>query len=636
MHLFEWRWTDIATECEQHLGPKGFAAVQVSPPQEHIQGDTWWTRYQPVSLNIDNSRSGTRAEFIDMVNRCDAVGVDIYADAVINHMAAGSGVGTNGSSYSAGTSYPEFSSWDFHNECEITPEDYGTNAWAVRNCRLVGLPDLATGSEYVRSTMAAYLNDLISIGVKGFRIDASKHMTPEDIHAVISRLNGNPYIFQEVIDLGGEAVSAGEYLWVGDVTEFKYSGELGNQFNHGQLRNLQSFGENWGFMGSGSAVVFTDNHDNQRGHGAGGENVLTYKDGQLYDLANVYMLAWPYGYPKVMSSYAFTDTEVGPPSSSVHGGQGVNCFGSDWQCEHRWRPIANMVEFRQQTAGATQVTNWWDNGNNQIAFGRGNQGFVVINREGGNLTRTFGTSMPEGEYCNVIDGDFSNGECTGETVYVDNNGQLNVSVPGMTALAIHQGAMVEGGSTNPGFLWDNAYFRGTPNGWGTTPLTANTDSGLWETVQTFGSDNPRFKISREQNWEEAYPTQDFPIEDGPGDYLITFNDDSKAITATKLSGGTTIAASNICYDNAANFSNPHIYYWNPAPSGSLDSVGWPGVPMSQVGDYVCFDPQTQLDSLNIVFNDNGGSQTSDLTYTGAGCYQGNQWVTLEQCGFTVH
>ena len=38
VHLFEWNWTDIANECENYLGPKGFCAVQVSPPMEHIQG----------------------------------------------------------------------------------------------------------------------------------------------------------------------------------------------------------------------------------------------------------------------------------------------------------------------------------------------------------------------------------------------------------------------------------------------------------------------------------------------------------------------------------------------------------------------------------------------------------------------
>jgi len=51
VHLFEWKWTDIAAECENVLGPAGFTAVQVSPPQEHSITPThdWSERYQPVS-----------------------------------------------------------------------------------------------------------------------------------------------------------------------------------------------------------------------------------------------------------------------------------------------------------------------------------------------------------------------------------------------------------------------------------------------------------------------------------------------------------------------------------------------------------------------------------------------------------
>lgn len=545
VHLFEWHWTDIATECEQHLGPKGYDGVQVSPPQEHIQGDAWWTRYQPVSFSIDNSRSGTRAEFVDMVNRCAAVGVDIYVDAVINHMAAGAGTGTNGGNYSAGSSYPRFSSYDFHAPCDINSGDYANDAWRVRNCRLVGLPDLDTGASYVRQELINYLNDMVNIGVKGFRIDASKHMSPTDINAITSQVSGNPYIFQEVIDLGGEAVSAYEYLNGGDVTEFKYSAELGNQFKNGQLSYLSSFGEAWGFLDDPSAVVFTDNHDNQRGHGAGGSNVLTYKDGSLYDLANVYMLAWPYGYPKVMSSFDFSDTDAGPPSAPVHDNGNLNCYGSDWKCEHRWRPIANMVAFRSTTAGQG-VNNWWDNGGNQIAFSRGNAGFVVINREGYQLSQTFTTALPEGEYCNVIDGDFNAGQCTGETVWVNSQGQVNVSVPAMTALAIHINARVGDGGTTPA--------------------------------------------------ESTY----------------------------------------VCYDNASGYNNPHMYYWNPSPSGALDSVSWPGVALTYNNGYFCFDTGADLTSLNIVFNDNGGAQTADLTMTGDNtCYQGGQWTTLANCGISA-
>merc|ERR1712123_544303 len=108
VHLFEWPWADIAKECEEYLGPKGFCGIQVSPPNEHIQGSQWWTRYQPVSYKLD-SRSGSRSDFESMVKRCKAVGVNVFVDGVINHMSGldGVGTGTAGSSYNGGSQdYP--------------------------------------------------------------------------------------------------------------------------------------------------------------------------------------------------------------------------------------------------------------------------------------------------------------------------------------------------------------------------------------------------------------------------------------------------------------------------------------------------------------------------------------------------
>lgn len=34
VHLFEWKWLDIAKECEQFLGPVGYGGVQVRKGKE--------------------------------------------------------------------------------------------------------------------------------------------------------------------------------------------------------------------------------------------------------------------------------------------------------------------------------------------------------------------------------------------------------------------------------------------------------------------------------------------------------------------------------------------------------------------------------------------------------------------------
>ena len=107
VHLFEWPWASIASECTNVLGPKGFGAVQVSPPQEHVvlpgPGYPWWQDYQPVSYQLV-TRRGDRAAFAAMVQTCHAAGVKIYVDAVINHMAGGASTGTG----SAGSTYSHY------------------------------------------------------------------------------------------------------------------------------------------------------------------------------------------------------------------------------------------------------------------------------------------------------------------------------------------------------------------------------------------------------------------------------------------------------------------------------------------------------------------------------------------------
>jgi alpha-amylase len=77
----------------------------------------------------------------------------------------------------------------------------------------------------------------------------------------------------------------------------------------------------------GDALVFIDNHDNQRGHGAGGASVLTYHDDKLYKMATAFVLAWPYGSTRIMSSFAFdTDANV---SNSLMASIGLVSYGEN-------------------------------------------------------------------------------------------------------------------------------------------------------------------------------------------------------------------------------------------------------------------------------------------------------------------
>ncbi|MEU2158632.1 carbohydrate-binding module family 20 domain-containing protein [Streptomyces sp. NPDC019396] len=425
--LFEWRFDSVARACSDTLGPAGYGYVQVSPPQEHIQGGQWWTSYQPVSYRIAG-RLGDRAAFSAMVGACHAAGVKVVADTVINHMAAGSGTGTGGSPYTK-YGYPGLYSSRDMDDCTAQITNYQDRA-NVQNCELVQLADLDTGEEYVRTRIAGYLDDLLSLGVDGFRIDAAKHIPAADLAAIKAKL-GNPGVYwkQEAIHGAGEAVSPSEYLGNGDVQEFRYARDLKRVLNNENLAHLKNFGEGWGYMASGRSAVFVDNHDTERGG-----DTLSYKDGAGYTLANVFMLAWPYGAPDVHSGYEWTDRDAGPPN----GGTVNACYSDGWKCQHAWREISSMVAFRNVAHGQG-VTNWWDNAGDAIAFGRGDKAFVAINHESSPLTRTFQTSLPAGAYCDVQSG-------TGVTVNA--SGQFTRTLDADTAVALHVGARNCGGSTS--------------------------------------------------------------------------------------------------------------------------------------------------------------------------------------------
>jgi len=427
VHLFEWKWTDIAAECERYLAGANYCGVQVSPPNEHILRTDfdypWWQRYQPISYKLD-SRSGSESEFIDMVHRCNKVGVRIYVDAVINHMAGKGqrGVGSAGSSFDVDRyDFPgvPYTADDFtpSSLCTSLDGDVGINSSPsdIRNCNLYGLVDLNGRSEYVRKTIAGYLNRLIEIGVAGIRIDAAKYMWPRDIEAILSQLNDLPtdqgfpagsklFVFQEVVDYSNGPVAASEYYDTGLVTEFRYcervAAGINNYADLGNVVNLAA-----GMARPDRAFVFVDNHDNQRGHGGAGV-VLSFKTPRQYKQAVAFTLALPYGFTRIMSSYDFDDSNQGPPrnedlsTADVTINPDGSCAGG-WICEHRWNVMNKMVQFRNAVKG-TWMQNYWNNGN-AVAFSRGRSGFFAMAKDGA-LDTVLQTGLPAGHYCNIVDG----------------------------------------------------------------------------------------------------------------------------------------------------------------------------------------------------------------------------------------
>lgn len=437
VQLFEWPWDDIAKECETYLGPSGFSAVQVSPPQEHINsaGSPWWERYQPVSYEI-LSRSGTEAQFKEMVSRCNRVGVDIYVDAVINHMSGfeNGGYGLSGRSFEHFNYENLYNFNDFHH-CHRNGDDNIVNfndRFELFNCELLNLADLNTSSPKVQNTIAAYLNKLLDFGVRGFRIDAAKHMAPEDLQAIKSRLKGSPYLIQELIVNPGEPISFAEYAAIGDMTVFAFPFLVGAAFKQQNFSRL--FYMSYGMPPSEEAVVFVDNHDLQRLRDR--SSLLSYQEDPLqFRLAQAFMLTWPYGYPQVFSGFNMKTFDQGPPLKSDFMTKPVDCT-SDWSCEHRLPEVPGLVRFRNLTDRAFYTTNRWSNGQNQLAFSRGQLGFVAINNSAEKIAPPLQTSLPSGYYCNLAESLNSTDRNCAKLYYVDSHSRLTTEIRPKSAVVL--------------------------------------------------------------------------------------------------------------------------------------------------------------------------------------------------------
>lgn len=445
IQLFQLPWTSIAEECETTLGPNGFAWVLTSPPNEHIDRREWWASYQPVSYLVE-SRLGSRDEFADMVERCDAVGVEVIADAVINHMTGQDAPGTG----FAGTPYEHYGypglygADDFHH-CGMTSDDdiddYDSRE-QVQTCELVNLADLDTSSPRVREQIVAYLDDLVSLGVAGFRIDAAKHMAADDVAAIVAELPEETRIITEVIRGGGEPIVPEEYTAFGEVFEFTYARDLSPQLENGIFADPGLEGDRPLHVPAGAAVVFIDNHDTERG-----EAGVTYRDGPLYVIANALMLADDYGTPILYSGYAFSDRDAGAPTDADGYVLPASCAGvagpaeayavGARTCVQSWRAIAGMLEFRA-VVGAAPRLEGVDEGD-AYGFEREGRGVIAVNVGDESQRIEVATTLPAGEYCDVVTGGrtaSSDDGCRG-TAYSVQDGAAVFTLEPMAAAAIH-------------------------------------------------------------------------------------------------------------------------------------------------------------------------------------------------------
>lgn len=430
LQLFMWPWDSVASECE-FIGNSGVDWVLVSPPQEHILGSQWWTVYQPASYQLE-SRLGNREQFENMTKTCAEHGVDVIVDSVINHMTAQySGIGSGGTSFNK-FEYPGlYTMDDFHN-CQLT-SDNSIQSYSdkdqVQTCELLGLSDLNTSLPRVQEKILAYLNDLLSLGAKGFRIDAAKHIAAEDLEPIVSALPEGTVVLLEVIRGAGEPIQPEQYLDLGYVWEFDYARNMKSFFVDQVIGYVDPSARYISHAVSEKAISFVSNHDTERNGQA-----INFGQARYFELATALMLAEDYGTPMLLSSYAFIDYDAGPLETNEKVDP-IDCSATqapkdayedrEWICQHRWKSTAEMIRFRDKVAGAA-VTNIYQN-DTIYGFAREGKGYFITNVSLDNpMDVEVETTLPDGSYRDLISGGEFNVEA----------GVLSATIAPMSAVAL--------------------------------------------------------------------------------------------------------------------------------------------------------------------------------------------------------
>lgn len=470
--LFGWRWKDIINEVP-FLAQHGYDAIKLSPPQESAvtPGHAWWEMYQPVTYHL-SSRYGTEEDLKSLISLCHSYGIKVYVDLVLNHMARIENedaihTGTNGhkfSKYHYGPMNKDgdyFTEDDFHkHEIQLKEEDYSQleRAWHLEHFELEKLPKLNFERKHVANVIRKYIQYLLDLGVDGFRIDAAKHLNiaaaKNIFSGFVTKGGRKPFIYLEYYIGFPEGVDIHQfmdkYFQMGYVTSFNYGDFLSDAIwnrGHNNLSKLveHSFGSSWVQFPENRTVVVLDNHDTERYL----PHRLNYKKNQnnAYVLAYIFMLAWPFGIPKVMTSAKFSGNHDPLPDRDVWINRNNTFAQPDcpWVCQHRWNAIANMVLFRHRTKEARGITHTWFNGD-QVAFARtcqkkgqylASRGFVVINNSASTLKRRFETGLPDGTYFDMIKCYFDVEKMSGPTISVENYGYAEIEVPPYDAVVIN-------------------------------------------------------------------------------------------------------------------------------------------------------------------------------------------------------
>jgi alpha-amylase len=247
--------------------------------------------------------------------------------------------------------------------------------WEVQNGRITGgptdpgLPTLRVCDDVVKQ-QRAYLNALKVLGVKGFRIDAAKHMTLEHLKRVWTEdITHDIHIFGEIITDGGateeeyelflepylKETRLGAYDFPLFSTIFKAFSKKGS---FKSLIDPYCFGQ---ALSNGRAITFAITHDIPN-NDVFLDLIMDEEDEWL---AYAYILGRDGGVPLI-----YTDLDT----SGIKGKDGKPRWKNTWKDSR----MAKMIAFHNRVHGEPMMV--LEGNDDMLVLQRGEKGILVLNK----------------------------------------------------------------------------------------------------------------------------------------------------------------------------------------------------------------------------------------------------------------
>lgn len=596
LHCFDWTFNDIRTELP-NIAAAGFGSVQVSPVQGNCNTNAeWFYAYMPYDFTFRANGNGSRQQLQTLCAEAEKYGIKIIVDVVANHV-------------NQATGYHD-SWWDSNGRVRWNGGiNYG-DRYSITHGQLGEYGDVNSEDAQVQARAKAFVEDLKSLGVKGIRWDAAKHIgLPSEGCAFWSTVTSVPGMFHygEILDNpggNGDALMK-EYTKYMSVTDNGYSDKCRNS------DGVPDSHAGWasGTLEDTKVVYWAESHDDYSNEWQASTHVPQAQIDR----------AWAIGACRNGATALYFSRPSATTRTTIKMGQ----KGS---VQFKQPQIAEVNKFRNLMTGKAD---YYSKGNGVASVTRKDGGAVIVKQGGGGSVSVAngGGYCPAGTYKDRVSGGTFTVTATTISGQVGASGIAVIYNDGVTPEPTPDPDPTPTPDPTPdptpgtGYY---VYFENT-SGWDVKVWAWNDNENCC--VNSTWPGDPMTQKDGKLYWsapEGKVPTQIIFSNNGgekAGNADLAFVNGATYRPDGSYTLGTDPTPTpdpepiipgdyNVYYDNSlTGWTTPHIHYW-----GGSEST-WPGVAMSYVGNNV-WGYKVPAGTTGCIFNagDGDATKTDDFVY----------------------